>query len=250
MTCAFKDHFSGHADAYARSRPNYPAQLFDWLATQCAEHTLAVDVGCGNGQAALQLARHFDAVHAFDPSAAQLANATVYPHVHYAVAPAEHIPLNDASVDLLFVAQAMHWFDFPRFFAEVERLLKPGARFCAVHYPLLRVAPWMDRHIEHFELDTLANYWLPERRHIDNAFCEVRFPFPRLATPAFIMRHHWTLPRLLDYIRTWSAVQRYTHARGFDPVLELGEKLTPMWGEPEQERIINWPLHVWTGIKS
>jgi len=40
---AFKDHFSGHAPAYADARPGYPASLFDWLSGQCRGHEMALD---------------------------------------------------------------------------------------------------------------------------------------------------------------------------------------------------------------
>ena len=61
---AFKDHFSGHAAAYARARPTYPDALFDWLAARCDRHDLAWDAGCGNGQASLALADRFRRIHA------------------------------------------------------------------------------------------------------------------------------------------------------------------------------------------
>jgi SAM-dependent methyltransferase len=248
MAAAFNDHFSACAAAYAEARPDYPAELFDWLAAQSPQRICAVDVGCGNGQAAVALGRHFEQVRAFDPSAAQLASVRAHPRVSYALAPAECLPLPAASVDLLMVAQALHWFDFPRFFAEVQRVLKPDGRFCAVHYPLLRVAPWIDRQIESFERSIVGPYWPPERRHIDNAFCELQFPFIRRATPDFTMFRQWNLPRLLDYLRTWSAVQRFQQARGTDPVLPLEQQLRPLWGDPAEERQICWPLLVWFGV--
>lgn len=244
----FHDHFSGHADAYAAARPHYPPALFDWLAKHCRARTLAVDVGCGNGQASVQLARHFERVEAFDPSAAQLDQARPHPAVRYTVAPAEHLPLDDHCADLLVVAQALHWFDFPRFFNEVRRVLRPGGHFCAVHYPLLRIEPWIDQRIEAFEHHTVGTYWPPERRHIDTAFVEVAFPFRRLQHPDWVMQHDWTLAQLGAYLATWSAVQRYRQARGTDPVPALLAELTPRWGDPQQPRSVRWPLLVWLGV--
>lgn len=246
----FKDHFSAHAAAYAQARPQYPVELFQWLASQCAGHALAVDVGCGNGQASLLLATHFAQVRAFDPSIAQLGCARMHERVHYAVAPAEQLPLEAASADLLVVAQALHWFDFPRFFTEAQRVLRPGAHFCTLHYPLLRVSAWIDRHIEHFESQVVGSHWPAERRHIDNAFSELQFPFAREPSPAFAMCQHWTLAQLLDYLRTWSAVQRYQEVHGHDPVAALGVRLLPCWGDPQQRRQVSWPLHIWLGKRS
>ena len=69
------DHFSAHAQNYARFRPTYPTELFAWLASQSPGHRLAWDCGTGNGQAALGLADHFVHVHATDLSPQQLAQA-------------------------------------------------------------------------------------------------------------------------------------------------------------------------------
>ena len=124
---AFKDHFSGHAAAYAQARPTYPRELFQWLADQCLHHDLAWDVGCGNGQASLALAHHFERVHASDPSAEQIAAAPQDPRIHWRVEPAEHCSLHNHTVDLVTVAQAYHWFDAHRFCSEAQRVMRPGA---------------------------------------------------------------------------------------------------------------------------
>src|SRR5690606_31583471 len=123
---SFHDHFSGHAAGYAQARPTYPEALFDWLAAQCAQRELAWDAGCGNGQAAIALARHFARVIATEPSAEQVAQAPAHPRVEYRVEPAESPSLADASADLVTVAQAMHWFDLDRFHVGVRRVLRPG----------------------------------------------------------------------------------------------------------------------------
>ena len=112
----FKDHFSTAAAAYTRFRPTYPAALFTWLAGLSGRRELAWDCGCGNGQAALGLAPHFDRVTATDPSREQIANALPHPRVRYAVATAENSGLESSSVDLVTVAQALHWFDLERFY--------------------------------------------------------------------------------------------------------------------------------------
>ena len=111
----FKDHFSGHARAYAEFRPSYPSDLAAYLAHLEPNRGLAWDCGTGNGQAAILLADHFDRVAATDPSRQQLCSATAHPRVTYLAATAERAPLADGSVNLVTVAQALHWFDFARF---------------------------------------------------------------------------------------------------------------------------------------
>ena len=135
----FKDHFSGHAAAYHAARPCYPDALFDWLADAAPARGLAWDAGCGNGQASVALAARFARVHASDPSAAQIANAEARPDIAYRIEPAEHCSLPHAGADLVTVAQALHWFDPARFYAEVRRVLKPRGVFAAWCYADCRV---------------------------------------------------------------------------------------------------------------
>ncbi|WP_290576381.1 class I SAM-dependent methyltransferase [Ketobacter sp.] len=122
----FKDYFSTASDDYKRFRPQYPQALYQCLADIAPGSQLAFDVGCGNGQASRELAPYFQQVQASDASAAQIEQALPHANVHYHVSPAEQIHAADASVDLVTVAQAIHWFQHDAFFAEVDRVLKPN----------------------------------------------------------------------------------------------------------------------------
>lgn len=246
-TIPFNDHFSGHALAYAASRPDYPPALFDWLARQAPWHDLALDVGCGNGQCAYALTRHFEAVHATDASAAQIAAARPHPRLRYRVEPAEHIAEKDRSVALLTVAQAIHWFDFPLFFNEVGRVLQSDGVFAAIGYGLLHSSPEIDALIHTFEHRTVGKYWPPERRHIDDGYQSIAFPFDRMTTPEFALEKQWALAELLAYLRTWSATQRCQQATGNDPLAGLEPTLQEVWGDPAQTRSLRWPLLLWVG---
>lgn len=237
----FKDHFSATAGAYSAFRPTYPDELFQWLATLPERQELAVDCGCGNGQASGMLARFFSRVVAVDPSAEQIANAVPHERVEYLVAPAEEIPLPDASADLVIAAQALHWFDFHRFFAEVKRISRDGAVFAGFTYGLMTVSEPVDRVISRFYYDVLGGYWPPERRHVDEGYRSIPFPFEEITPPMFSMEATWDLPRLLGYLGTWSAVKEYKAKNGADPVAELSAELLAVWGDvPEQK--VSWPL--------
>ncbi len=247
MTQAFNDHFSGHAEAYARHRPRYPLELFQWLADAAAGKSLAWDCATGNGQAAVALAGPFERVIATDASAAQIANAEPHAGVEYRVEPAECSTLHTGSIDLVFVSQAMHWFDLERFYAEVRRVLRPGGLLAALTYVQLQVDEAVDTVVADFYQGPIHPYWPPERRHVEQAYASLPFPFNRIQTPAFVMQHEWRLADLLGYLGSWSAVQRYRAATGHDPIEELSVRLAAAWGDPESARRVVWPLVVLAG---
>jgi len=239
---SFHDHFSSLAAQYAAFRPGYPAALFAHLATLAPRRALAWDCACGTGQASVGLAEHFAQVIATDASARQIAAATSHPRIRYRVAPAEASGLADASVDLVSVAQALHWLTLAPFYAEVERVLVPQGVLAVWTYTLLRVSPPIDAIIGHFDERVIGPYWPPERRHVDAAYRTLDFPFAELPAPALEIEQHWDLGHLLGYVGSWSATARYRERRGEDPVSTLAAALSPLWGDPHERRRIVWPL--------
>lgn len=238
----FKDHFSSASDRYAAYRPDYPAALFEWLAGLCAERNTAWDCATGSGQAALGLAPHFRQVVATDASAEQIRHAVPHPAIDYRVAPAEASALEDGSVDLVTVAQAAHWFDLPRFYAEVARVLKPGGALALWGYGRMVLPGTLDAPFLRFYAETVGPYWPPERALIDDAYRNLDFPFAETRSPAFHIEVEWTLPRLMDYLSTWSAVRRYQSVQGHDPLPALAAELAPVWGDAAAARTLRWPL--------
>ena len=243
----FQDHFSSHAAHYRAARPLYPKTLFDALAALTPDHQLAWDAGCGNGQASVALTEYFARVHASDPSAEQIGNAQPHPRLHYQVAPAERSNLRDASVDLVTVAQALHWFDVPRFHAQVHRVLKPGgviAEWCYAHCSAL---PAVDAVCATLYSGTLAAYWPPERAHVETGYAALEFPFARLSIPELHMCASWNLTQYLAYLESWSAVQRFRRERNSDPLAALTDDFAGAWGDPRQIREVRWLLSVRVG---
>jgi SAM-dependent methyltransferase len=244
----FVDHFAAVASHYADSRPRYPAELFAWLADQCKEHALAWDCGAGNGQASTELARYFERVVATDASEMQISQAMAHPRVEYRVAPAESSGLDNACADIVTVAQALHWFDLDRFYAEVRRVLKPGGLLAAWSYGVMTVEDSdVNSIIQRFYRDEVGPYWPPERRHVETGYREIDFPFRRIAVPAFTMRVHWKPEQLLGYFRSWSATAGFIRAHGVDPVGALLPQLLACWGDAGQARPVEWPLAVLLG---
>jgi SAM-dependent methyltransferase len=237
---SFQDHFSTQAKTYASARPTYPPGLFAALAKLCSGHDLAWDAGAGNGQASVALAAHFGRVVATEPSAAQIASAMPQAKVEYHQS-AETAPmLADGSVDLVTVAQAVHWFDRPKFYAEVRRVLRPGGVVALWAYELSGITPEIDAAVLRFYRGPIDQYWPPERAHIEQGYRSIEFPFRELAFPMAVMELDWTLPQFAGYLRSWSAVVRFQKEQGFDPVAVLETELAPLWGEGA--RRITWPL--------
>ena len=238
----FNDHFSSHAAGYAKSRPTYPAALFAELAAMAPDRALAWDAGSGNGQAAVALADHFARVVASEPSAEQLAQQIIHPKVTYVQAAETLAALADGSVDLITVAQAVHWFDRPTFFAEVRRVARPNAVVAVWTYTLCHIAAEVDAVVSRFYEQTIGAYWPPETLHCINGYRDLDFPFDEMPFPKLAMELVWSLDEYVDYIATWSAVARYKHATGHDPMPPLRAELAGPWGEAATRRRILWPL--------
>jgi SAM-dependent methyltransferase len=243
----FKDHFSRHASLYAQARPRYPGALFDWIAQTAPSRECAWDVGCGNGQASIALAQRFERVIATDPSAQQIGNAERHPRIEYRVESGERTSIADRSVDAITVAQALHWFDLPRFVEEVKRVARPNALFVAWTYAGCNVTPQVDAVIARLYDDMLGAYWPPERRLVDEGYASLALPFQPLPTPAFEMRTDWNAGQLLAYLSSWSAAQRYRAATGRDAVAEIADELREAWGDPQQPRAVRWNLAMRAG---
>jgi SAM-dependent methyltransferase len=247
MSDAFKDHFSGYAPEYREFRPTYPPELFAYLASVSPARELAWDCGTGSGQAAVPLAAHFARVFATDASPEQVQNAERHPRVEYAVTRAEACPLPDASTDLITVAQALHWFNFDRFYPEVRRVAKPGGIFAAWAYNFHSVTPEVDAVLARLQREFIGPHWPPGREHVDAGYRTVPFPFAELDAPVFEMSADWTLDALLGYVNTWSAVKRFAQARGFNPVERLRTEFAGAWDDRAIVRRARWALAVRLG---
>jgi ubiquinone/menaquinone biosynthesis C-methylase UbiE len=247
---SFKDHFSRLAAQYSTFRPTYPQAMFDYLAAQCPVQRAAWDCACGGGQATLALADRFESVTGTDASAEQIANATPHPRVRYRVASADDSGLESASIDLVTVAQALHWLDLDPFYAEVRRVLRDAGVVAVWAYGIVQVeGAGIDQVLYVFYRQTLGPYWPPERRLVEQGYRAMEFPFAELVPPRFAMEVRWELSRFLGYLRTWSATARYVDAVGADPVLAVEKEMAPLWGDPRSPRKISWPLALRVGRK-
>lgn len=243
----FKDHFSTRARDYAQFRPRYPVELFEYLAGLAPARLSAWDCATGNGQAATGLAHFFQKVFATDASEEQISNAGRRDRVHYRVATAEQSGLESASIDIVTVAQALHWFDVDLFYNEVRRVLKPVGVLAVWCYNLLEVSSSIDSLLKKFYRETVGPYWDFERSLVETGYRTLPFPFAEIEPPSFQMKADWPLDHLLGYLRTWSATKKFIRERGFDPVTDLTGELSTLWGPVSDKKRIRWPLSLRAG---
>ena len=242
-----KDNFSSHASVYAQFRPVYPAELYDFLFSLIQHRELAWDCGCGNGQVAGMLADHFERVEATDISQKQLDQAVKKPNISYQLAPAEKVNIPANTVDLVTVAQAIHWFDFAKFYREVRRVGKPDALIAVWCYSLLTVNKEVDAIIQKLYADALGDkYWDPERHYVEEGYQTIPFPFDEITAPDFKIRVSWTPDHLIGYLNSWSAVQHYIRDNNSNPVEKISAELRDAWGAQDVQEVV-FPLFARVG---
>lgn len=240
---SFKDNFSKQAAVYSKFRPTYPRVLFEFLTDLAPGHKLAWDCGTGNGQSAVKLADFFEKVYATDPSAAQIKNAVPDDKVTYRVESAEApTGLDDNTVDLVTVAQAVHWFDFDTFYTQVKRVLKPEGILAVWAYGIPTITNELDPIIKDFHDNVVGEFWLAENKLIDAGYATIPFPFQEIETPDFFIRKQASLAELLGHLRSWSATQKYIDRYDENPIEPLSQKLQQYWGNSKTEKEITWKL--------
>lgn len=233
-----KDTFGAAAHAYRASRPTYPDALFAYLASLCAQHEWALDCATGSGQAAVDLARYFDQVAAFDSSPAQIAAALPHPRVEYRLGTAEALPFQDLKFDLVTAAQSAHWFDLAKFYAGVRTVMVQGGVIAIWGYSYCRIDAEIDRVVAEQLLPLIEPYWAQGNRIILERYRTIEFPFAEVAWPGFTATHVWTREMFLNYMRTWSSYRRYVAGEGIDPMPALDRALTGLWPDAETKPVM------------
>lgn len=243
---SFTDLFSEKSATYAQARPTYPDALYRFVAGAAPARDRAWDCATGNGQAAIGLARHFGSVEATDASEQQVANAIAAQGVRYSVQAAERTDFAPACFDAVCVAQALHWFDLERFYAEVRRVLKPGGVLAAWGYGWTRISPEVDSALERHLLVRIKPYWPEQNALLIAGYRTIAFPFEPIEAPAFRIEVRWTIAQLLAYVETWTATRRYVAAHGRGILDETADALRQAWGG-EDARLATMDLAVRAG---
>jgi ubiquinone/menaquinone biosynthesis C-methylase UbiE len=225
-----KDLFSKQAEDYAKYRPVYPKELFDYILQFVTEKNIAWDCATGNGQAALALAHYFKKVIATDISEKQLSLAKPHANIQYQISSAEKTNFPENYFDLITVAQAYHWFKFDAFEKEVKRVAKKNAVIAVWGYNLFSTNDVaIDAVINKFYTQIVGAYWDAERKYIDDRFITLPFNFSPLPTKKFLIKAEWSKDDVVGYLNSWSAVQHYIEAKKYNPVDDIINDLDKLW---------------------
>jgi SAM-dependent methyltransferase len=243
----FKDFFSKHAAEYARYRPGYPPELFDYLNSITDNHHRAWDSAAGNGQAALELAPFFNEIIATDASEKQIINAIQHPKIKYRVAPSESSGIEPNSVNLITVATAIHWFQLEKFYAEVKRIMASGGILAVWNYGEANVNNAVDSIFHKYLYEIVGSYAAPEFWRGINMETEIDFPFQKIAVPGFKITYNWDLREYLNFIMTWSPTQGYIMANNSNPLEIIQDELKTVWGDENEKKLITWKLKLKAG---
>jgi ubiquinone/menaquinone biosynthesis C-methylase UbiE len=145
---------------YDRGRPfHHPrtlARARAFVSDDPAER--ALDIACGTGMSTIALAEHARSVVGVDVSSEMLRVARRAPGVSYLFARAERMPFPASTFDAVTCCSGLHWFDQPQFFAELHRVLRPGAWVVLYDHYFMRMRQtpgfraWIEQLFERFPL--------------------------------------------------------------------------------------------------
>jgi SAM-dependent methyltransferase len=245
------DMFGGHAKLYAQARPTYQQEMYAYITDLCENTDAVWDCATGTGQAALPLSEIFTKVCATDINEKQISEAESRNNIAYSVASAENTEFADESFDLVTVAQALHWFDYDKFWPEVDRVLKPNGVFVAWGYDWTKIDFDVDFQIEENLFNLLTNYWNPKAKILWGGYKpeKVSFPYELIETPSFTIDLHWSIDQLFQYFLSWSSTQAYIKDNGTRLIDHAKEQVRKVWGHPNETKLIQWPIHMLVGIK-
>jgi ubiquinone/menaquinone biosynthesis C-methylase UbiE len=242
-----KDLFSKQSDLYARYRPTYPKDLYEYILSFVKEKNIAWDCATGNGQAAVVLADHFKKVIATDISAAQIDKAIKKDNIEYSVCSAESTLFEENTFDLVTVAQAYHWIKWAEFRKEATRVCKPKAIIAIWTYNRNKIGDKkIDDAIFSFYENVTKPFWDYERKYVEELYETVEFDYELLPVKDFETTLNWQREDMIGYISSWSAIQKYIKVNGHSPIPVIEEEINKLWPKGEVKKV-SFPIYLKLG---
>lgn len=217
--------FSKQAKLYAKYRPRYPEELYNFILKHLQQQKVAWDCATGSGQVADYLATHFDQVFANDISEEQLSYAPERTNITYLNTSAEHSGLPDNTFDLITIAQAIHWLNFDQFYNEVQRTARKKGLLAVIGYGMIRVSDTINPIIDELYEKAFGEYFNKNRTFLDQQYQTIPFPFEEISAPDFEINYQWSLDHLEGYFNSWSAIQKMKSEQDFNPADKTITKL-------------------------
>ena len=211
---------TAHAHLYSRYRPTYPkavvSAITDYVTRIGGSLGLAVDVACGSGQSTFYLKEAFKKVIGVDISKAQIEEANRkckvenVDNIEFQVGNGMNLSFEDESVDMVTIAQALHWLDRGKFFAECKRVLKHKGCLAVYGYGNVHVvSEQCNALVSNFYRNSLKGCWHEARYHIDNEYRSIQLPFSNTHRIDMTMPCTTSLEAFMGYLSTWSGYQKY-----------------------------------------
>lgn len=247
MSASFSDHFSQISKQYQKYRPDYPEQLYQIILKHTTKRQMLWDAGCGTGQVLKALGPKFENCYGSDASEDQIGEAKKHlPQYRLASEMAEACSLQPGSCSLITVAQALHWFKRESFFQKVRTVGDKRAMLAVWCYGLHELPEHLNDVLLYFYERILGDYWPPQRRLIDSGYQDIQFPFRDVTYMKLKMKKEMNLHTYLGYVNTWSAIQAYRIKHNdHDPLDLYSDSLLQLWTKPEEQKIIQFPLHLY-----
>ncbi len=242
-----KDNFSKQAAVYAQFRPRYTENIFKPIIDLCIEKNTVWDCATGNGQAAVILAQSFKKVFATDISQKQIDNAIQSENIVYSLSSAENAHFDKNSLNLIVVAQAVHWFNFEKFYTNANTFLKQDGIIALVGYGIHSVNAEIDGVVNNFYAQTIGSYWDSERRYIEQHYTTIPFPFDEIKIAETQMHFDINFESFIGYLNSWSAVQHFKNKNNYNPIELIEKSLKNIWGESLNQ--ISFPVFYRVGKK-